>query len=457
MNPRIMGLETEFGVSYTEGGRKKLAPDEAARAMFRDVVRVDRSSNVFCANGARLYLDVGNHPEWATAECTDLVDLLEQDRAGEYVMLGLMDAAEAYLAGEGVTGTLHLFKNNIDSAGNSYGCHENYMVPRSSRLDALSAALVPFLVTRQVMCGAGHLSLPAPGSDEPPRYCISQRADVVWEGVSSATTRSRPMINTRDEPHAAAETHRRLHVIVGDSNMSETTTLLKVGSTELLLRFLESGAELPGMALDSEAKAIRAISLDRHALVRLADGRSLTATEIQRAHFEAVEAFTRADGLPGAHDERVLQLWDAVLTGLERDDLAALERDVDWVVKLRMMERFTERAGVGLDDPRVAAIDLLYHDIRPGRGLFRKLEAAGAVTRVTAEERTRAAVDTPPPTRAAVRGAFIKAARETGHTYAVDWSHLRITGSIESMVTLLDPFASTNATVDALIARMRQA
>ena len=235
MNPRIMGLETEFGVSFTEGGRKKLAPDEAARAMFRDVVRVDRSSNVFCENGARLYLDVGNHPEWATAECTDLDDLLAQDRAGELVMLDLMDAAERHLRQDDVTGTLHLFKNNIDSAGNSYGCHENYMVPRSSRLDALSAALVPFLVTRQVTCGAGHVSRPPIGSDEPTRFCISQRADVVWEGVSSATTRSRPMINTRDEPHAAAETHRRLHVIVGDSNMSEYASFLKVGAASILL------------------------------------------------------------------------------------------------------------------------------------------------------------------------------------------------------------------------------
>ncbi len=455
MIPRIMGLETEFGVSYTEGGRKKLAPDEAARAMFRDVVRADRSSNVFCENGARLYLDVGNHPEWATAECTDLRDLLDQDRAGELVMLGMMDAAEKYLAEEGVPGTLHLFKNNLDSAGNSYGCHENFMVPRRSRLDELSAALVPFLVTRQVTCGAGRVSVPPVGSDAPARYSLSQRADVVWEGVSSATTRSRPMINTRDEPHAAAETHRRLHVIVGDSNMSEASTLLKVGSAELLLRYLENGGALPGMALESEAKAIRAISLDRHALVRLADGRAITAIEAQRAHFEVVEEFTRTEGYPGAHDRRVLELWDRVLTGLERDDLAALERDVDWAIKLRMIERFMERAGVGLDDPRVAALDLLYHDIRPGRGLFRKLEQAGAVTRVTTDESARVAVNTPPPTRAAVRGAFIRAARETGHTYAADWSHVRVTGAIEAMVTLLDPFASTNTTVDALIRRMR--
>ncbi|MDO5699151.1 MAG: Pup--protein ligase [Dermatophilus congolensis] len=451
-----MGLETEFGVSFTEGGRKRLAPDEAARAMFRDIVRVDRSSNVFCENGARLYLDVGNHPEYATAECTDLRDLLDQDRAGELVMLDLMDTAERYLAEDGVNGILHLFKNNIDSAGNSYGCHENYMVPRSSRLDELSAALVPFLVTRQVTCGAGHLSLPPLGSDDLPRFCVSQRADVVWEGVSSATTRSRPMINTRDEPHAAAETHRRLHVIVGDSNMSEASTLLKVGSTELLLRFLESGGELPGMTLDSEAKAIRAISLDRNEPVKLADGRTITAAQVQRAHFDVVESFTRAEGYPGAHDRQVLELWDRVLTGLERDDLAALERDVDWVVKLRMIERFMDRSGVGIDDPRVAAIDLLFHDIRPGRGLFRKLEEAGAVTRITTEASARAAVDTPPPTRATVRGAFIRAARANGYTYAADWSHVRVSGRLEAMVTLLDPFASTNTTVDALIRRMSE-
>src|SRR5918993_901336 len=247
---RIMGIETEFGVTCTFHGHRRLSPDEVARYLFRRVVSWGRSSNVFLRNGARLYLDVGSHPEYATPECDSVVDLVAHDRAGERILEGLLVDAEKRLHDEGIAGEIYLFKNNTDSAGNSYGCHENYLVSRHGEFGRLADVLIPFLVTRQLICGAGKVLQTPRGAV----FCLSQRAEHIWEGVSSATTRSRPIINTRDEPHADAEKYRRLHVIVGDSNMNETTTLLKVTITDLVLRMIEQGVVLrdrPLKAVDS--------------------------------------------------------------------------------------------------------------------------------------------------------------------------------------------------------------
>ena len=225
MDKRIFGIETEFGISYSSPESRPLAGREVARYLFRKVVSWGRSSNVFLTNGSRLYLDVGSHPEYATAECDDLAQLIAHDRAGELILDDLVDDAQERLAPEGFNGTVYLFKNNTDSAGNSYGSHENYLIPRRGEFSRLAEILIPFLVTRQLIAGAGKILKTPHGAT----FAFSQRADHIWEGVSSATTRSRPIINTRDEPHADAEFYRRLHVIVGDSNMSETTALLKVG------------------------------------------------------------------------------------------------------------------------------------------------------------------------------------------------------------------------------------
>ncbi len=225
MDRRIFGIENEYGVTCSFEGQRRLSPDEVARYLFRRVVSWGRSSNVFLRNGARLYLDVGSHPEYATPECDDLRQAVVHDKAGERILEGLVADAQHRLKDEGIAGEVYLFKNNTDSAGNSYGCHENYLVSRHGDFQRLSDVLIPFLVSRQIICGAGKVLQTPRGA----LYCVSQRADHIWEGVSSATTRSRPIINTRDEPHADAEHHRRLHVIVGDSNMSEVTTLLKLG------------------------------------------------------------------------------------------------------------------------------------------------------------------------------------------------------------------------------------
>ncbi len=279
MERRIFGLENEYGVTCTFRGQRRLSPDEVARYLFRRVVSWGRSSNVFLENGARLYLDVGSHPEYATPECDDIRQLIAHDKAGERILEALVNAAEMRLREEGIAGQVYLFKNNTDSAGNSYGCHENYLVSRYGEFGKLAEHLIPFFVSRQIFTGAGKVLQTARGA----LYCISQRAEHIWEGVSSATTRSRPIINTRDEPHADAEKYRRLHVIVGDSSMSEYSAWIKIATTAVLLRMLEEGAVMRDLTLENPIRAIREISHDItcRRRVRLANGREASAIELQ--------------------------------------------------------------------------------------------------------------------------------------------------------------------------------
>src|SRR5213592_3211715 len=285
MDRRIFGIENEYGVTCTYRGQRRLSLDEVARYLFRRVVSWGRSSNVFLRNGARLYLDVGSHPEYATAECDNLIQLVNHDRAGERVLEELLIDAEQRLAEEGIGGDIYLFKNNTDSAGNSYGCHENYLVSRAGEFSKLADVLIPFLVSRQIICGAGKVQQTPRGTI----FSVSQRAEHIWEGVSSATTRSRPIINTRDEPHADAERFRRLHVIVGDSNMSEYTTFLKIGATSIVLRMLEEDSRpWRDLTLENPIRAIREISHDItcRRRVRLANGRELSAVEMQSEYLQ---------------------------------------------------------------------------------------------------------------------------------------------------------------------------
>ena len=325
MERRIMGIENEYGVTCTFRGQRRLSPDEVARYLFRRVVSWGRSSNVFLRNGARLYLDVGSHPEYATPECDSAVDLVTHDKAGERILEGLLMDAERRLREEGIAGDIYLFKNNTDSAGNSYGCHENYLVGRQGEFSRLADVLIPFLVSRQIVVGAGKVLQTPRGAV----YCVSQRAEHIWEGVSSATTRSRPIINTRDEPHADAERFRRLHVIVGDSNMSETTTLLKVGATDLVLRMVEAGITMRDLTLENPIRAIREISHDLtgRRKVKLANGREASALEIQREyHSRATDFIDRRGG--DATVLRVLDLWGRTLHGRrDRRPVARRPRD----------------------------------------------------------------------------------------------------------------------------------
>ncbi|MCW2609964.1 MAG: pafA [Cryptosporangiaceae bacterium] len=452
MERRIFGIETEYGVTCTFRGQRRLSPDEVARYLFRRVVSWGRSSNVFLRNGARLYLDVGSHPEYATPECDSVTDLVVHDRAGERILEGLLVDAERRLRDEGIAGDIYLFKNNTDSAGNSYGCHENYLVGRHGEFGRLADVLIPFLVTRQLLCGAGKVLQTPRGAV----YCLSQRAEHIWEGVSSATTRSRPIINTRDEPHADAERYRRLHVIVGDSNMSEVTTLLKVGSADIVLRMIEAGVVMRDLTLENPIRAIREVSHDvtGRRKIKLANGREASALEIQQEyHSKATDFLERRGG--DETGQRVLELWGRVLKAVETDDLSGIDREIDWAIKRRLVERYRERHDLPLSHPRIAQLDLAYHDIRRGRGLFGLMEQRGAAERISRDLDVFEAKSVPPQTtRAKLRGEFIKRAQERRRDFTVDWVHLKLNDQAQRTVLCKDPFRSVDERVDKLIASM---
>ncbi len=452
MDRRIFGLENEYGVTCTFRGQRRLSPDEVARYLFRRVVSWGRSSNVFLRNGARLYLDVGSHPEYATPECDNLTDLVVHDKAGERILEGLLVDADRRLREEGIAGDIYLFKNNTDSAGNSYGCHENYLVGRHGEFSRLADILIPFLVTRQVICGAGKVLQTPRGAV----YCVSQRAEHIWEGVSSATTRSRPIINTRDEPHADAERFRRLHVIVGDSNMSETTTLLKVGATDMVLRMIEAGTVMRDLTLENPIRAIRDVSHDMtgRRKVRLANGREVSALDIQQEYLSKARDFADRRG----HDpttERVLGLWELTLRAVQSGDLGLVAREIDWVTKYQLIERYRAKYDLQLSHPRVAQLDLAYHDVHRGRGLYYLLQRRGAVERACRDLDIFQAKSVPPQTtRARLRGEFIRRAQERRRDFTVDWVHLKLNDQAQRTVLCKDPFRSVDERVEKLIAGM---
>jgi proteasome accessory factor A len=451
MDRRIFGLEVEYGVTCTFRGQRRLSPDEVARYLFRRVVSWGRSSNVFLENGARLYLDVGSHPEYATPECDSVRSVVAHDKAGERILEGLVEQAEQRLAEEGIAGRITLLKNNTDSAGNSYGSHENYLVARVGEFQRLADTLIPFLVTRQIFSGAGKVLATPRGAV----YAISQRAEHIWEGLSSATTRSRPIINSRDEPHADAERFRRLHVIVGDSNMSEYATWLKVATTDLLLRMVEAGAVMRDLTLDNPIRAIREISHDMTCTrrVRLAGGREMNALEIQQAYYERVAQFVEHRG-SDPESERVLDAWGHALQMLA-DDPMKLSRTVDWVAKYQMVEDFRQRHQLPLSDPKVTMLDLQFHDVDRQRGLHYLLQQRGKIDRVIDDELIDHTVEEPPETtRAKLRGEFIRAAKRKRRDFTVDWVHLKLNDQAQRTVLCKDPFRSEDDRVAKLIQSM---
>ena len=452
MERRIFGLENEYGVTCTLRGQRRLSPDEVARYLFRRVVSWGRSSNVFLENGARLYLDVGSHPEYATPECDSIYDLVVHDKAGERILEHLLLSAEQRLREEGIRGIIYLFKNNTDSAGNSYGCHENYLTSRRDDFGHYAEVLIPFFVSRQIFAGAGKVLNTARGAT----YCVSQRAEHIWEGVSSATTRSRPIINTRDEPHADAERFRRLHVIVGDSNMSEYATFLKVGATSIMLRMLEDPAVvLREMTLENPIRAIREISHDPTCKrrVRLANGREVTAIDIQAEYLQRAQKYHAQKGFSPL-EEQALMMWEHCLTGLEKDPLS-LDRECDWVIKHRLLEAYQARHDVPLTHPKIALMDLQYHDVSQDRGLFYRMQQKGLVERVCTDEAIATAVDEPPQTtRARLRGEFIRRAKERRRDFTVDWVHLKLNDQAQRTVLCKDPFKARDERVEKLIASL---
>jgi proteasome accessory factor A len=378
--------------------------------------------------------------------------VVAHDKAGERILEHLLAAAELRLHEEGIAGDVYLFKNNTDSAGNSYGCHENYLVARHGEFARMADVLIPFFVTRQIWCGAGKVLHGPRGA----QYCIAQRAEHIWEGVSSATTRSRPIINTRDEPHADAERYRRLHVIVGDSNMSEWTTFMKVGITDLVLRMVEANTVMRDLSLENPIRAIREISHDTTCTrtVKLANGRELSALDLQTEYYEKTARFIERRGADPT-SSLLVQEWGAALEALRDGAPERLVRKVDWVTKQVMIERYMAKHDLPLGSPRIALLDLAYHDVNRDRGLYYLLERASAVERVVTDDEIELAMRQPPQTtRAKLRGDFIRQAKAKRRDYTVDWVHLKLNDQAQRTVLCKDPFRAADERVEQLIAHM---
>lgn len=453
MKRRIFGLETEYGIAFDSPVGRGLSPDHIARYLFRRVVAWGRSSSVFLRNGGRFYLDVGSHPEYATAECDDVAHLVAQDRAGELIMEGALEDAMARLSLEGIGGQIHLFKNNLDSEGNSYGCHENYLVSRTGDFTRFTDLLMPMLATRHLIAGAGHIVTDTRGRS---RYAFSQRAGQISQTLSSATTRTRPIINSRDEPHADAERFRRLHVIVGDSNMADTTTMLKVGATDLVIRMIEEGVPLHDLRIADPIAAMRASSADMTGTTpfTLMGGHESCALKTQWTLWERARRF--ADGEePSVITVRILDLWRRCLQAIDSGLWSDVEREIDWAIKWRLIERYQARSGAPLDDPRVARLTLAYHDVSRADGVFGRLRRRGLVESLVSDiDAIEATVVPPQTTRAKLRGDFVRVAERKRRDYTVDWVHLKVSDGRKEAVLCKDPFVSQDERVQQLIDSM---
>jgi len=404
-------------------------------------------ANLILTNGARLYVDHA-HPEYSTPEVTNPRDLVLWDKAGERVM------AEAARRAASVpnVGPIHLYKNNTDNKGASYGAHENYLMKRQTPFAEIVTHLIPFFVSRQVVCGAGRVGIGQDGST--PGFQISQRADYFEVEVGLETTLKRPIINTRDEPHADAEKYRRLHVIIGDANLSEISTYLKVGTTAIVLSMIEARA-LPGdLGIADPVAELKAVSHDptlRH-LIRLRDGRRLTALDLQWAYLERARAFVEVDGADEMTAD-VLDRWESVLDRLGRDPMLCAD-ELDWVAKLRLLEGYREREGLSWSSPKLQLVDLQYADVRPEKGLYYRLVARGAMKRLVDEEEViRAMTEPPEDTRAYFRGRCL--AKYAGEVVAASWDSVIFDVGRESLVRvpMMEPERGTKAHVGELFER----
>ena len=482
---RIMGAETEFGISQPGNPHANPMRDSArvvdayagprglkssqsfwdfetespladARGFLMNVADAHSSqlthlpqaepeaqylANVVLPNGARLYVDHA-HPEYSSPETLTPRDVVRWDRAGDLVALA---AVESLAAGPE---PVNLYKNNTDSKGSSYGAHENYLVDRAVPFDDIVTGITPFFVTRQILCGAGRVGIGVHG--DTPGYQISSRADFFEAEVGLETTLRRPIVNTRDEPHADPTLYRRLHVILGDATLAEPATLVRFGTTSLVLGLIESGA-VPHLELADPLDSLWTVSHDLTLSTRLplADGSALTALEIQRIYLDA--ARTAAGPDPDPDTAEVLAEWERFLDALARDPFE-LSDSIDWVAKLAMLEQYRTRENLPWDHPKLALIDVQYHDVRPSKGLFHRLESAGRITRLTTAEEVAAAVDTPPEdTRAWLRGRVV--ARFTAELVSASWDSLILSTGGEALVRLplRYPLKGTRALVGAAI------
>jgi Pup amidohydrolase len=484
---RIMGTETEFGISVlgTPTANPMLTSSQVVNAYaslsarsrrarwdfeeespLRDARGFDLSrtaadpsqltdedvglANLILTNGARLYVDHA-HPEYSTPECTTPLDVLRWDKAGDLVIAAA--AAAVDIPGQN---QIVLYKNNTDNKGASYGAHENYLMPRTTPFPDIIRHLTPFFASRQVVCGAGRVGIGQDGRTA--GFQISQRSDYFEVEVGLETTLKRPIINTRDEPHADPDKYRRLHVIIGDANLSEISTYLKVGMTALVLTLVEERVIGADLAIDGPVGALHQISHDPtlRQLVTMKDGRSMTALDIQENYLEMARKFV-ADRYGDDADEQtvdVLERWESVLTRLRQDPMLC-RRELDWVAKLSLLESYRDRDGLEWDDPKLMLIDLQYADLRPEKGLYHRLLSRGSLDRLlTDEEISHAVVEPPEDTRAYFRGRCL--AKYPDRIAAASWDSVIFDlpgrDSLQRIPTM-EPSRGTRAHVGALLDR----
>lgn len=405
----------------------------------------NRQLNKVLANGGRLYVD-GAHPEYSIPECSNPREVVAFERIGERILARSLTELTRARGREQCI----VYKNNSDGKGNSYGYHENYMVSRAVPFNRLLQVLAPFFVTRLIVAGAGKVG--AENQAGPAEYQISQRADFFECLADLNTMVKRPIVNTRDEPHAEYSKYRRLHVIVGDANMAELSTYLKVGTLSMVLELLEAGAALPHIELDEPVRAIKQVSrdLDMKQSLKLSNGRPTTALAVQRAYWRAATSYY-ADHPTTEIMQDVLRRWEHVLDCLEKDPRLLVE-ELDWVAKRHLIESYMDRKGCGWSDPRVKLMDLQYHDVRPDKGLFYTLERGNLIKRVVSEEEIVRAETLPPPgTRAYFRGRC--AAKFAASLYGVSWTSVLFDFGNPTItrIPLMDPNRGTEAMTGALL------
>jgi len=474
---RVLGTETEFGIAAREAdaldpvsnslqliGQYPALP--SAQAIWdyenenplldvrgfevegereRPGPEYNRLLNKLLSNGGRLYVD-GAHPEYSTPECTNPRELMAFERAGERVLAECLRALVRARGGE----KFLLYKNNTDGKGNSYGYHENYLLARSVPFDRIVRVLLPFLVTRQIYAGAGKVG--AENQTGPTDYQLSQRADFFECLVDLNTMVKRPIINTRDEPHADPAKYRRLHVIVGDANMAELSTYLKLGTAAILLEMIEASVEFPNLDLEDPVRAIKEVSrdLDMKGTLKLVDGRVTSAIGIQRAYLKTAMDFYACHELTQITKD-VLVRWEEVLDKLERDPML-LVRELDWVAKRQMIRSYMERRGCGWNDPRVLMLDLQYHDVRPEKGLYYTLERSNHIDRLLLDSEIAKAEHTAPTnTRAYFRGNCLK--KFPREVYAASWTSVLFDVGNTSIkkIPLMEPLRGTESLTRELL------
>ncbi len=476
--PKVFGTETEYGIaavgqpdfnpvlssslliSSYAGSLRRIRWDYEDESPLRDArgfepVQAREVSeedlglaNVILPNGARYYVDHA-HPEYSTPECLTARELVVHDKAGERILERSLDVLARDMPS---APALSIYKNNSDGKGNSYGTHENYLVDRATPFADIVRDLTPFFVTRQVFTGAGKVGLEAQWDDRGgQRFQLTQRADFFETEVGLETTLKRPIINTRDEPHADPERYRRLHVIVGDANLCEVAQFLKIGTTALVLKMTEDGF-LPDFSLVNPVAAIHDVSRDveLRTELELADGRKMRAIQLQWEYLELARKYVdREDDTP--ENREIVDRWESVLQGLQ-DDPMSLARQLDWVAKLRILEGYRERDGLQWSDPKLRAVDLQYHDVRRDRGLYQRLDQAGKVERLTTDEEVERAIMEPPDdTRAYFRGRCIERFPEA--IAAASWDSIIVDTGRDALqrIPMREPLRGTRAHVEDLL------